>query len=453
MDSTARLLSDYSSRLNFEDLNSATVHQVKRTLIDTLGCAMGGYLSEPAKIARSLAGSVTGNPAARVLGTQDYSSPDLAAFANGCMIRFLDCNDSYFSPGGGHPSDMIAAVLAVADAEQRDGRAVITATALAYEVFCRLSDQVVSGELGWDQGMFSIVGATCAAGVLMGLDTEQLGHAIALALAPNLPLGVTRTGELSMWKGCATASATRAGIFAAQLAAQGMIGPGEPFEGRRGLWEQAGVTQRVTLDRFGSSGQNFLINASSFKFYPSQIHTQAPIGLAVELHSQVNPANIDSVTIQTYRSEISTPATEPEKWDPQTRETADHSIPFLVAMALQDGAVTPASFTPRKIADPALRALMSRMTMVEGPGFTEKYPMQYNCRIEVISDAGESYAAATSYPKGHRQNPLSDRELEAKFHNLAAAVLTERQCDAALTLLWDLENAPNLTELLNTLTV
>ena len=337
MDETTRLLADYSCGLTYEDLDADTVHQVKRTLIDTVGCAMGGYLSEPAKIARKLATSVAGNPPSRIVGTQDYSSLDMAAFTNGCMIRYLDCNDSYFSPGGGHPSDMIAAVLAIGDAYGCNGQEILTAITLAYEVFARLSDQVVTGDLGWDQGMFSIVGATCAAGSLLDLDREKMGNAISLALAPNLPLGVTRTGELSMWKGCATASATRAGVFAVQLAAEGMSGPGEPFEGRRGLWEQAGVTERVTLEGFGGDGNPFLINDTTFKFYPSQIHTQAPIGLAVAIRSKINVQDVESITIESYRSGVSSPETEPEKWDPQTRETADHSIPFLVAMALQDG--------------------------------------------------------------------------------------------------------------------
>ncbi len=453
MDRTTRLLSEYSCQLTYDDLDAATVHQAKRTLIDTLGCAMGGYLSEPAKIARSLAGSVSGSPSARVLGTRGHSSLDMAAFANGCMIRYLDCNDSYFSPGGGHPSDMVAAVLAVGDGLGCDGHDVITATALAYEVFCRLSDQVVTGDYGWDQGMFSIVGAACAAGHLMRLDREQMGNAVSLALAPNLPLGVTRTGELSMWKGCATASATRAGIFAAQLAAHGMSGPGLPFEGKRGLWEQAGVTHVVTLEEFGGNGHQFLLNDTTFKFYPSQIHTQAPIGLAVDLHQQVKVDEIESITIETYRSGVSSPNTEPEKWDPRTRETADHSIPFLVAMALQDGAVTPGSFMPERIADQSLRSLMARMQMAEGPGFTEKYPEQYNCRIVVVASGGQRYEAGTSYPKGHKGNPLSDREVDQKFINLSSAVLSEQQCSEALEALWQIDKASNLTRIMDSLVV
>ena len=228
------MLSTYACKLTYEALPAAVVHQVKRTLIDTLGCGMGAFHAEPSRIARHLAESVTSRMPARVLGTRHASSPDMAGFANGVMVRYLDCNDSYFSPGGGHPSDMIPAALALADPLGCDGRAVITAIVLAYEVFSRLADQVVAGELDWDQGIFSVIGAACAAGKISGLSQEQMRHAIALAVAPHLPLGVTRVGELSMWKGCATASATRAAIFAAQLAQQGMTGPAEPFEGRRG---------------------------------------------------------------------------------------------------------------------------------------------------------------------------------------------------------------------------
>ena len=235
MDKTTEILSKYACDLTYDQLPSEVVQQVKRTLVDTFGCAMGGYLSEPAKIARRMASEISSISPSRIIGTEDYSSMDLAGFANGVMVRYLDCNDSYFSPGGGHPSDMIPAALAVADTLHSTGTELITAIVLAYEVFCRLSDKVEVSHLGWDQGCFSVIGAACAAGKMMGLNEIQMANAISLSLAPNLPLRVTRTGELSMWKGCATASATRAAIFAAQLASDGMTGPGEPFDGPSGL--------------------------------------------------------------------------------------------------------------------------------------------------------------------------------------------------------------------------
>jgi 2-methylcitrate dehydratase len=452
MDRTTDLLSTYACQLSYQDLPPAVVHQVKRTLVDTLGCALGAFHAEPAVIARRMAGRVRSSQPSRVLGTREDSAPDLAGFANGVMVRYLDCNDSYFSPGGGHPSDMIPAVLAMADPLGCDGRTVITAIALAYEVFCRLSDQVVVGDLGWDQGIFSVIGAACGAGKVLGLERAAMSQAISLAVVPNVPLGVTRVGELSMWKGCAAACATRAGIFAAQLAHEGMTGPAEPFDGARGLWEQA-VGQPVTLQTFGGGREPFRISDTSFKFFPSQIHTQGPIGLALDLRPQVAVSDMASIRLRTYRTAVRSAATDPQKWDPQTRETADHSIPYLVATALHDGAITPASFTPEKIRHPAVRQIMAKMTVEEDSAFTQRFPQELNCTMEVSTTAGQRFTAETAYPKGHRQNPLKDMELDAKFQHLARGILPEERGRAALTQAWTLEDASNLRALFDSLVV
>jgi 2-methylcitrate dehydratase len=452
MDQTTEMLSAYACELTYDDLPPEVVHQVKRTLIDTLGCALGGFRAEPAVIARRLAQSVTSTIPARILGTTATSAPDLAGFANGVMVRYLDYNDSYFSPGGGHPSDMIPAVLALADPLGRDGRTVITATVLAYEVFGSLSDQVVTGNLGWDQGMFSVIGAVCAAGKVMGLDQQAMQHAISLAVVPNLPLGVTRVGELSMWKGCAAACATRAGIFAAQLAQQGMTGPAAPLEGRRGLWQQA-VGKPVHLARLGGKDEPCRITSTIFKSFPSQIHTQGPISLALELHSQVDASDIAAIRMRGYRSAVHSAATEPEKWAPQTRETADHSIPYLVAVAFHDGAITPASFTSARLQDPAVHRLMAKMTIEEDIDFTQRFPAEYNCHMEVTTTSGQRYTAALTHPPGHWRNPLSDTGVADKFRRLAADVLPAERYDRTLELLWSLEQFPNLTALFDSLVV
>ena len=450
MDQITDFLSTYSCNLTYEDLDREVVHHIKRTIIDTLGCAVGGYLSEPGKIARHIANNVTSTLPSRILGTENYSSIDMAGFANGVMVRYLDCNDSYFSPGGGHPSDMIPAALAMGDPFNADGRTIITATALAYEVFCRISDQVPDSP--WDQGIFSVIGAACAAGKVMGLDKNYMANAISLAVVPNVPLRVTRMGELSMWKGCASASATRSGLFAAQLASEGMTGPFEPFEGRKGLWDSA-LNREISLDEFGGSKQPFRIMSNTFKFYPSQIHTQAPIGLAAELHKQLDVADIKSIHIDSYHGAVSSASTEPEKWDPKTRETADHSIPYLVAVGLQDGMVSPASFTNERIQDPSLRTIINKMTIDENSDFTAKYPDEYNCKIEVQTLSGKTFTAETSFPKGHKNNPLSDSEINDKFKRLATPTITDEHCDMALGLLWDLESLESFDEIFDALVV
>ena len=443
MDRTTGLLSAYANDLTYEQLPADVVHQVKRTLIDSAGCLIGGLPSEPARIARHLAQSVTCSTPSRLLGSAQHSSPDLAGFANGVALRYLDYNDSYFSPGGGHPSDMIPAVLALADPMGCDGRTVITAIALAYEVFCHLSDHVAIGPLGWDQGILSVIGAVSGAGKTLGLDRQAMAQAISLASSSNLPIRAVRVGELSMWKGCAAAYATRAAIFSAQLAQQGMSGPDAPFDGRHGLWQQAGG-KPVEIAPIDPDADGFRILSTIVKSYPSQIHTQGPIGLALELREQVSASDIASIYIRSYESATSSAATEPEKWAPKTRETADHSIPYLVAYAFERGMVTPHSFGDDCLQDTAIRALMSKMTIVEEPDFTKRYSDEYNCHMEVATTSGQRFSAAVAHPRGHFRNALTDAEVEDKFRRLAADVMSPAQMERALASIWSLDEAANL---------
>jgi 2-methylcitrate dehydratase len=445
MDVTTEHLSDYTHRLSYSDLPPEAIHQIKRTLVDTLGCAAGAFDGEPAVIAMRMASRIKGEPSARILGSSQRTSTDFAAFANTVLVRYLDCNDTYAARGTGHPSDMIPAVLAVADGAGANGRAVITAIAAAYEAFCRLADKIPLK--GWDQGMFAAVGTACGAAKILGLDQAAIGDAISIAITSGVPLGVTRIGELSMWKGCATAAANRTAVFAAELAAEGMTGPGHPFEGRDGLWQHLAI-EAPKWERFGGRGEPFSIMGTSFKAYPSVVHTQGPIGLVLELRSQVNVTQIESVHVATYGEAVRRTAAEAEKWDPATRETADHSTPYLVAAALLDGGVTPATFAPSRIQDPALRPLMNKLTVVEEPEFTRRYPADACTRVEITTTAGRRIVAETSHPKGHRRNPLTDAEVEQKFRGLASGA---RRCDRVLAEVWNLDKATTLDGLLESL--
>jgi 2-methylcitrate dehydratase len=450
MDATTEYLSDYACRLTYEDLSPEAVHQVKRTLVDSLGCAAGAFDSEPAAIARRMASRVQGNPPARIIGTVQETTTEMAAFANTVLVRYLDCNDAYAARGTGHPSDMIPGVLAVADAHRANGRAVITAITAAYEVFCRLADEIPLK--GWDQGMFAAIGAACGAGMILGLDRKAMGNAISIAITTGVPLGVTRIGELSMWKGCATAAAVRTAVSAAELAAEGMTGPGNPFEGRDGLWQHLGV-EAPKWEGFGGRAKPFRITATSFKAYPSVVHSQGPIGLMLELRQRLGTAEIESVHLATYGEAVRRTATEAEKWNPETRETADHSTPYLVAAAFQDGGVTPATFAPSRIQDPALRELIKKLKVVEEPEFSRRYPAESCTRIEVTTTDGRRMVAETSHPKGHYRNPLTDGEVEEKFRGLASGTLGAEECDQVLAEVWDLENAAKLDRLFESLVI
>jgi len=250
-----------------------------------------------------------------------------------------------------------------------------------------------------------------------------------------------------MWKGCATAMAVRNGLFAALLARGGMDGPPEPFEGRSGLFEQ--VTGPLQLAGFGdaSAGVPFKLTHTSIKYFPAQIHTQAGAGMALELRDEFDLEDLERIRIATYRVAVRNAAGEPEKWDPQTRETADHSLPYVVAVALADGALTPASFAEERIADPLLRPLMRKVEVSEDPEATRGYPAQQRARMEVDLRSGGRLTRATDYPKGHGRNPLSDAELEQKFHGLTAGVLPESRRATLLELLWRFDALENLDPL------
>jgi 2-methylcitrate dehydratase len=447
MDRTTETLASYAASLSHADLTPAAIHQTKRRVIDALGCAMGGYLSEPSAIARRLAGMYTSTLPARVLGSGQLTSPDMAAFANTVMVRYLDGNDTYTQLGGGHPSDMIPAVLALADPRHASGAAVILGIVTAYEMFGALADLIPIREKGWDQGTFVVVGGAVGAGKILGLNQEQMAHAISLAITPNIPTRQTRAGELSRWKGCATAAAVRNGVFAALLAAEGMTGPYEPFEGRHGIWEQ--VTGPFQLQPLGGAEKPFTVETSNLKFFPSEYHSQAPLWTALEIRQKVKPEDIDAINVQTYWLAYSEIGSEPQKWDPQTRETADHSLAYLLAVALQDGAVTPASFTLERIRDANLRPLMNKISIRENVEFTRQYPEALRSEIEVITTSGERLVEQVSYPKGHRRNPMSDAEVADKFLGLCQAVLTPPQCQSALDTLWRLEEVQDIGEVLD----
>jgi 2-methylcitrate dehydratase len=447
MDATTRTLATYAAGLRPEDLSAATVHAAKRHLIDTLGCLLGGYRSEPAAIARRLAAAAGGRPAASVLGSGARTSMEMATFANTVMLRYLDYNDTYLSTGSGHPSDMVGACLAVAEALAADGRQTLLAIVAAYEVFGALADRIHIRARGWDQGVFVVLGAAAGAGRLLGLSAGQMGDALAIAITANVPTRQTRAGELAMWKGCATAAAARAGVFAALLAKEGMTGPTAAFEGFNGVWDQ--VTGKFALGAMGGRGRPFAIERTNMKFFPSEYHSQAPMWMALELRKRVAPGEIAAIDVKTYHVAYSEIGSEPAKWDPQTRETADHSLPYLLALALMDGAIRTDSFDAARMRDPATRALMQKIRIAESDEFTARFPAEVVTEIVLTTTAGVQHREIAAYPRGHANNPMTDAEVDQKFVALADAVMEPRARDALHRALWAVERAAAIREVLD----
>lgn len=391
-------------------------------------------------------------PGATVLGSGSASTPEAAAFANAVAVRYLDCNDTHVGRGLAHPSDMIPAVLAATEIAGNRGSHLLTGIVAAYQVFDAVGRQLRMSFDGWDQSMVAALGAAAGAGKVLGLNAAQLGHAMAIAATANVATGQTRTGELSMWKGSATAYATSGGLLAALLAQQGMTGPSAAFEGKSGLQEM--VTGPIALDLpEPGDGRAAAVEQTSLKYFPAQYDSQALIWMALELREQVQAPDVVSLEVQTYAQAKRAIAGDPAKWDPQSRETADHSLPYLMAVALTDGAVTERSFTAERIADPALRPLMGSISVTENPAFTERSPAALISEATATTSDGRRVTVRSEYPKGHPQNPMTDAEVAGKFRLLAAPLLGDAACGRVLAQLWHIGDAGDLSALLRQLSV
>jgi 2-methylcitrate dehydratase len=403
MDETVDKISTYSASLNYSELTPEAIHAVKRSLIDSIGCALGAFAAEPVKIARRLASRSSSN------------APEMAAFVNGIMIRYLDFNDDYLNKDGPHPSDNISAVLAICEALHANGKSLACGIALAYEIVDQLVDVVGFTPRYWDYVPMTSIGSAMGAGKVLSLSREKMAQALSLAIAPNIGLLQTRTGELSMWKGCAGPNAARNGLFAALLASEGMTGPNQVIEGPYGLWNQ--VTGKFELRPFGGHGRPFKIQETFFKPKPVIYTTLLPMEIALKLREEIDVSEIDSIKVFLDAFCIAT-SSESERYDPHTRETADHSIPYIVVAALVDGEISERTYNPECYRDPNILAILKKFTMVEDPQYTGEWPKTFNCRIEIKGKSGQKWVKHMKNPKGHPSNPMSDTEIEEKFLKL-----------------------------------
>ena len=450
MPTIAEQMSSWTVALHYSHLPAEVTHLAKRMIIDTIGCAIGAYTSEPSKIARDLASTVTSTQPCTVIGSGQASSPDLATFANGVMIRYLDYNDGYTSQESGHPSDSIAAVLATTEMAGLGGRRAITATVAAYEAFCRLGDAATLRYRGYDHVTNGCIASILGATRSLGLPEEQTHQALNLGIAPNIALGQTRGGVLSHWKGCAYANASRNAVFATMLAQRGLTGPAPIFEGEHGFFRA--VTQEpYTLETFGGGDIPYKITECSIKRFPLGQYSQTVVQAALEAREKMPAVVVDEiaeVNIRTLQKAIDIMAGDEEKWDPKSRETADHSMPYTTAVALTYGQVHQSHFDEQYYRSPQLLDLTGRVKVAASEEADRRAPEAMLCDVEVVTRSGDRYTAEVPYHKGHYKNPMTDAEVEAKFRSLAQDLLSPNQTDALLEKLWNLEEVEDIGEVL-----
>lgn len=456
MDTTSRAIAEYAVSMQQAPLPAGSADAVTRHLIDSIACAFGALEARPAQVARAIAGTATSSAGASVFGLAQPTTPEYAAFANTVMIRYLDYNDT---GNGGHPSDMMSAVLALGEARGAGGSQVIRAVHAAYETYAAVRRGGLYGNLLRDKHVdqvYAILGAVAGAGVMLELSLEQMGHAIALALTPSIPMRVTRTGLISDWKGCATAHGTMNAVFAARLAGQGLTGPDRPFEGLAGFYEMFGL---APLD-LGSLGQprngRSALQSTGLKYYPADYNGQGPIALTLALRDEARLDEIDQIIVSVHwggwHAIGGGAGDHDEKWDPQTREVADHSMAYLVAAALVDGDLNVDSFNEERLADPALRPLMQKITVRDDPELTREHAGElprWPSRVEFVLKDGRRLGRSSGPPKGHPLNPMNDRELKAKFWRMSDRVLHREQGQAWLDTLWALPALADIRSLTN----
>ena len=464
----ANRLAEYSKSVSYRQLAPEVVHEVKRRILDSLGCAIGAWNAAPCRIARRLAQSVKIKGGATLWGTGHKTLPDLAAFANGALIRYLDFNDTYLSKEPAHPSDNLAAILAIGETVRASGKQVIEATVLAYEIQCRLCDAAALRPRGWDHVTYGPFSSALAVSKLLRLSKTRTLQAVNLAGVANVALRQTRVGDLSMWKACAFSNAGRNGIFAAQLAQHGMIGPSPIFEGVKGFMQLVSGPLDLPLlagepKNNGRSRQRttaFKILDTYIKPRSLEYHAQTAVEAALQIRTDLLQAEgrrglleIMEVEIGSYDVAIEIIGRDLEKWQPETRETADHSFPYCVAIALLEGAVTYRSFGPQRLKDPRVKELMRKTRVVELKDFADRYPKAMPTRVTVRTADGKEYVKQVDYPLGHPQSPMSDDQIEEKFLGLAARTLGSVQTGKIMDCVWKLDTMNDVGVLLPLLRV
>jgi len=439
-------LTEFACKLEYAALPSDVQRVAKTRIVYSLGALIAGLEGASSQAARRLAQRMPLADGATVIGTALKTTPEAAALANGTAARYIEMNDIYHWPGSyeGHASDVVPAVLTAAEYGHADGRALITAVVIAYEVFLRLSD--VAKNQNFDNTNFCAIAVAAAAGKLWRFTPEQMAHCIATAAVSGNMLRQVRKSHISMWKAVAAGNAGRSGLYAALLARDGMDGPHLPFEGESG-WCEHIAGARFTLDRMGGPGERFKILDTRLKRRAACGTAISSILAAEKMASRVAPSEIAEVTVEVYRKALEDVGSGEHKWHPDTRESADHSIPYVVAAALIDGTITPRSFDAAHLRDPALQALIQKIRVVEDAAFTQVYeraPVEHRTRITVVTRDGRRHIDESGGDADDLSAEITDDEVVAIFRNLTRDAWPQERAAQILDVLWNVEQLPDV---------
>jgi 2-methylcitrate dehydratase len=441
----------WAAQLSFEQIGDQAVREARRYLLDSLGCALGGYRQEDVDIALEILDEIAGPGPSTILGSGQRVDPVSASLANALMVRVMDYNDIYWQQDPSHPSDIIPAAMALGERAGGTGRDLIVGIVLGHELEMRLCEAAFPGirERGWHHATLTAFVSPVVAGRMLGLSWEKIQHAVGISASRHATMGAVTAGKLTMMKNTVDPMATQSGVLAALLAERGYTGPEHVLEGKEGLVHCMGPEWKLEILTEGL-GESWRIERCGMKAFPTEALTHAPISatLALIIENDLAPEEVEKVHIRSLARAADILA-DPSKYDPRTKETADHSLPYVIAAAVADRQVTPLQFTPEKIMDERIRAQLHKVVVVADPEIEAVFPRLQRVVVTIHTTDGRELTKELDYPKGDPRNPLTDREIEEKFDALASPVLSASARRRVKDAVWRLEELESIRELMD----
>jgi 2-methylcitrate dehydratase len=444
-------MSRWAADLKFEDIGEQAIAEARRYLLDSLGCALGGLQQEDAHIALRVLNKTGGNGRATVIGTGKKTDPVTASLANALMVRVMDYNDIYWQQDPSHPSDIIPAAMACGERADGTGKDLIVGIVLGHEFEMRLCEAAFPGirERGWHHATLTAFVSPIVAGKMLGMSWDKIQHAIGISASRHATLGAVTAGKLTMMKNTVDPMATQSGVLAALLAEEGYTGPEHVIDGKEGLVHCFGPEWKLNILVDGL-GDSWRIERCGMKAFPTEALTHTPISAVLDLviDNDLAPDDIDTVTIHSLARAADILA-DPSKYDPRSKETADHSLPYVIAAAIVDRQVTPAQFTQERILSEDIRAQLNKVKVVADEEIEKVFPALQRVVVNILTTDGREFTKTLDYPKGDPRNPLTDKEIEDKFDALASPVMSPEARARLKDAVWSLEDISSISDLMD----
>ena len=453
--SIARTWAEFAAQLKFEQIDTESVVHAKRFLLDSCGCALGGFHHEDVQIMRKVVTEFGGNNKCTIWSSGEKSNGYFSTLINSLAVRVMDYNDIYWEADPSHPSDLIPIPVAIAEPFNRTGKEIIAGIVLAYELEMRLCEFGVPGirERGWHHASLTQIASPVVASFMMGLSVDQIVNAIGISTCHNMTMGAVAAGKLTMMKNTVDPMATASGVMAARLAKHGYIGTELIMEGKEGFCQLLGPNWDMGKLTDGL-GESWRIGRCAFKAFPTEALTHSPISGALDLVKthNIKPEQVSKVTVRTIARAKDILA-DPTKYHPETKETADHSLPYVIGAAIMDRMITPLQFTHERIHDPKLQALLQKIEVVADPGYEKQFPAKKLSGVAITTTDGRTVEKEVEFPRGYPQNPMTNADLEEKFRALTSDVLDKAGQDRVIQAVGDLDREPNVSKFLAAMTV